>query len=75
MHVGSPLVNQHKPSTRQPVTFIYSTSIPQAWPQPLDPLHSVVLSAGTATVPLIVVLLLTGWLRKIGLHKMQSRSV
>jgi glycolate permease len=49
------------------VTFIYSTSIPQAWPQPLDPLHSVVLSAGTATVPLIVVLLLMGWLRKSGL--------
>ena len=49
------------------MTFIYSTSIPQAWPQPLDPLHSVVLSAGTATVPLIVVLLLMGWLRKSGL--------
>jgi len=49
------------------VTFAYSTSIPPAWPQPLDPLHSVVLSAGAATVPLIVVLLLMGWLRKSGL--------
>lgn len=34
------------------------------WPQPLDPLHSLLLSALVATVPLIVVLLLMGVLRK-----------
>ena len=49
------------------MTFVFSTSNPPAWPQPLDPLHSVVLSASVATVPLIVVLLLMGWLRKSGL--------
>jgi L-lactate transport len=37
------------------------------WPQPLDPLHALPLSALVATVPLIVVLLLMGVLRKSGL--------
>jgi len=38
-----------------------------AWPQPLDPLHSVALSALAAVIPLIVVLILMGVLRKSGL--------
>lgn len=38
-----------------------------AWSQPLDPLHSSVLSAITAAIPLIVVLVLMGFLRKSGL--------
>lgn len=38
-----------------------------AWPQPLDPLHSVALSALAAAVPLAVVLLLMGVLRRSGL--------
>jgi lactate permease len=37
------------------------------WQQPLDPLHSVALSALLATVPLLVVLVLMGGLRKSGL--------
>ena len=37
------------------------------WPQPLDPLHSVTLSALAALVPLAVVLLLMGVLRRGGL--------
>src|SRR4051794_3087712 len=37
------------------------------WPQPLDPLHSFGLSALAAAVPLIVVLVLMGGLRKGGL--------
>ena len=37
------------------------------WPQPLDPFHSVALSALVAAVPLIVVLVLMGVLRKSGL--------
>ncbi len=37
------------------------------WPQPLDPLHSVLLSALVAAVPLILVLVLMGGLRKSGL--------
>jgi lactate permease len=37
------------------------------WPQPLDPARSVALSALIATVPLIVVLVLMGALRKSGL--------
>jgi L-lactate transport len=37
------------------------------WPQPLAPLHSVVLSAAVAAIPLIVVLVLMGGLRKSGL--------
>ena len=49
------------------MTFAYSTSVPMAWPQPLDPLHSVVLSAAVATIPLVVVLVLMGGLRKSGL--------
>jgi L-lactate transport len=38
-----------------------------AWPQPLDPLHSVALSALAAALPLVVVLILMGGLRKSGL--------
>ena len=38
-----------------------------AWPQPLDPLHSLALSAAVATIPLLVVLVLMGGLRKSGL--------
>ncbi|HEV2314117.1 MAG TPA: L-lactate permease [Candidatus Acidoferrales bacterium] len=37
------------------------------WPQPLDPLHSIVLSALVAVVPLAIVLVLMGGLRKSGL--------
>jgi len=37
------------------------------WPQPLDPLHSVALSALAASLPLAVVLVLMGGLRKSGL--------
>ncbi len=37
------------------------------WPQPLDPLHSVALSAAAAVVPLVVVLILMGVLRQSGL--------
>ncbi|HEV2182355.1 MAG TPA: L-lactate permease [Candidatus Acidoferrales bacterium] len=37
------------------------------WPQPLDPLHSMVLSALVAVVPLAIVLVLMGGLRKSGL--------
>jgi lactate permease len=38
-----------------------------AWPQPLDPLHSVALSALAASLPLVFVLVLMGGLRKSGL--------
>jgi lactate permease len=37
------------------------------WPQPLDPLHSVGFSALAAAIPLVVVLVLMGGLRKSGL--------
>lgn len=37
------------------------------WPQPLDPLHSLALSALAAAVPLIIVLFVMGALRKSGL--------
>jgi L-lactate permease len=37
------------------------------WPQPLDPFHSVALSALAAVLPLVVVLLLMGVLRRGGL--------
>ena len=37
------------------------------WPQPLDPLHSVALSALVAVIPLAVVLIIMGVLRKSGL--------
>jgi L-lactate transport len=40
---------------------------PTVWPQPLDPLHSVALSALAAVIPLAVVLILMGVLRKSGL--------
>ena len=38
-----------------------------AWPQPVDPLHSIALSALTASIPLIIVLILMGVLRRSGL--------
>ncbi len=37
------------------------------WPQPLDPLHSTVLSAIVAALPLMLILVLMGGLRKSGL--------
>jgi len=37
------------------------------WPQPLDPLHSSVFSALVAALPLILILVLMGGLRKSGL--------
>lgn len=37
------------------------------WPQPLDPLHSMALSAFAAAIPLLVVLILMGGFRKSGL--------
>lgn len=37
------------------------------WPQPLDPLHSVALSALVAALPLIIVLVLMGIFRRSGL--------
>jgi L-lactate permease len=37
------------------------------WPQPLDPLNSTVLSALVAALPLILILVLMGGLRKSGL--------
>ncbi|HKV27687.1 MAG TPA: L-lactate permease [Candidatus Acidoferrales bacterium] len=37
------------------------------WPQPLDPLHSMALSALVAVVPLAIVLILMGGLRRSGL--------
>jgi lactate permease len=37
------------------------------WPQPLDPLHSAALSALAAALPLVLVLVLMGGLRKSGL--------
>ena len=37
------------------------------WPQPLDPLHSVALSALAAALPLVIVLVLMGGMRKSGL--------
>ena len=43
------------------------------WPQPLDPLHSIGLSALAAAIPLIVVLVLMGGLRKSGLIAFHSR--
>jgi lactate permease len=36
------------------------------WPQPIDPLHEIGLSAAAAALPLVVVLLVMGWLRKAG---------
>jgi len=48
------------------MTIAFSSPVPP-WPQPLDPLHSIVLSAIIATIPLIVVLVLMGGLRKSGL--------
>jgi L-lactate transport len=46
-----------------PMNFAFAL----AWPQPLDPLHSVALSAVAAVIPLVVVLILMGVLRKSGL--------
>src|SRR5258708_9700981 len=42
-------------------------ALAMVWPQPLDPLHSIGLSALAAAIPLIVVLVLMGGLRKSGL--------
>ena len=42
------------------------------WPQPLDPLHSTVLSALVAALPLILILVLMGGLRKSGLFASAS---
>jgi L-lactate transport len=36
------------------------------WPQPLYPMHGAVLSAAVAAIPLALVLILMGWLRKPG---------
>jgi L-lactate transport len=44
-----------------------SLALTAMWPQPLDPLHSTVLSALVAALPLILVLVLMGGLRKSGL--------
>jgi lactate permease len=41
--------------------------MPTPWAQPLDPLHSTALSALAASVPLVIVLAVMGWLRKSGL--------
>ncbi|MDE3202474.1 MAG: L-lactate permease [Acidobacteriota bacterium] len=48
------------------MTIAFTLSV-APWPQPLDPLHSIGLSAIVATIPLIVVLVLMGGLRKSGL--------
>ncbi len=45
---------------------IHHSSLLFVWPQPLDPLHSMLLSALAAAIPLILVLLLMGGLRKPG---------
>ncbi len=45
------------------------------WPQPLDPLHSLAISALAAALPLIVVLVLMGGLRKSGLFASTSGLV
>jgi L-lactate transport len=42
-------------------------ALPGMWPQPLDPLHSFALSAIVAGLPLMLVLVLMGGLRKSGL--------
>lgn len=44
-----------------------SLAVAAIWPQPLDPLHSMGLSAVVAALPLILVLVLMGGLRKSGL--------
>jgi len=44
-----------------------SLALTAIWPQPLDPLHSMALSALVAALPLILVLVLMGGLRKSGL--------
>jgi L-lactate transport len=44
-----------------------SLALASIWPQPLDPFHSLVLSALVAALPLIVVLVLMGVFRKSGL--------
>jgi lactate permease len=41
-------------------------SIVSLWHQPIDPLHGLVLSAVAAALPLAVVLIVMGWLRKPG---------
>ncbi len=44
-----------------------SLAFASIWPQPIDPLHSIMLSALVAAIPLILLLLLMGALRKGGL--------
>ena len=44
-----------------------SFALAEIWPQPVDPLHSLMLSAFVAALPLILVLVLMGGLRKSGL--------
>ena len=58
------------PSNAELVSLPTVQSIPAVvmiWPQPLDPLHSLLLSALVAAIPLIVVLILMGGLRKSSL--------
>lgn len=45
-----------------------SSALALIWPQPLDPLHSMVLSALVAAIPIAVLLVLMGGLRKSGLY-------
>jgi len=49
-----------------------TSAIAAIWPQPLDPLHSTVLSALMAALPLILILVLMGGLRKSGLFAAAS---
>lgn len=49
-----------------------TSTIAAIWPQPLDPLHSTVLSALMAALPLILILVLMGGLRKSGLFAAAS---
>src|SRR6266550_345427 len=44
-----------------------SLALAAIWPQPIDPLHSMVLSTLVAALPLILVLVLMGGFRKSGL--------
>jgi lactate permease len=48
------------------------TALSAIWPQPLDPLHSTMLSALVAALPLILILVLMGGLRKSGLFASTS---
>ena len=48
-------------------SFPMNFALAAIWPQPLDPLHSMAVSALVAALPLILVLVLMGGLRKSGL--------